>query len=136
MAAVAMAALMLQRPAAPSRILALALLVVLIFDPGAPLRVGFWLSFGAVAAILYSVSGRWRERRWLGQTVGLQTQYHPGDAAADAGVLPAVSPAVAAGEPDRHSLGRLHGVAAEPAGGAGWNRSAPRVQPARWNWRR
>jgi competence protein ComEC len=72
MAAVAMAALMLQRPAAPSRILALALLVVLIFDPGAPLRVGFWLSFGAVAAILYSVSGRWRERRWLGQTVGLQ----------------------------------------------------------------
>ena len=72
MAAVAMAALILQRPAAPSRILALALLAVLIFDPGAPLRVGFWLSFGAVAAILYSVSGRWRERRLLGQTVGLQ----------------------------------------------------------------
>jgi competence protein ComEC len=48
------------------------LLVVLAVDPGAPLRVGFWLSFGAVAAILYSVSGRWRERRWLGQTVGLQ----------------------------------------------------------------
>ena len=72
MAAVAMAALILQRPAAPGRILALALLVVLIFDPGAPLRVGFWLSFGAVAAILYSVSGRWRERRLIGQTVGLQ----------------------------------------------------------------
>ena len=72
MAAVAMAALMLQRSAAPSRILALALLVVLIFDPGAPLRVGFWLSFGAVAAILYTVSGRWRERRLLGQTLGLQ----------------------------------------------------------------
>jgi competence protein ComEC len=72
MVVVAMAALILQRPAAPSRILALALLVVLIVDPGAPLRVGFWLSFGAVAAILYSVSGRWRERRLLGQTVGLQ----------------------------------------------------------------
>ena len=72
MAAVAMAALLLQRVAAPSRILALALLAVLLFDPGAPLRVGFWLSFGAAAVILYSVSGRWRERRLLGQTVGLQ----------------------------------------------------------------
>ncbi len=72
MAAVAMVALMLQRPAAPSRVLALALMVVLAVDPGAPLRVGFWLSFGAVAAILYSVSGRWRERRLFGQTVGLQ----------------------------------------------------------------
>ncbi|MFO1423868.1 MAG: DNA internalization-related competence protein ComEC/Rec2 [Candidatus Competibacteraceae bacterium] len=72
MAAVAMVALMLQRPAAPSRILALALLVVLIVDPGSPLLAGFWLSFGAVAAILYTVSGRWREHRWLGQTIGLQ----------------------------------------------------------------
>ena len=72
MVAVAMTALILQRPAVSSRILALALLVVLLVDPGAPLRVGFWLSFGAVATILYSVSGRWRERRPLGQTVGLQ----------------------------------------------------------------
>ncbi|MDG4549420.1 MAG: DNA internalization-related competence protein ComEC/Rec2 [Candidatus Contendobacter sp.] len=72
MAAVAMTALLLQRSAAPSRILALALLVVLIVDPGSPLLAGFWLSFGAVAAILYTVSGRWRERRWFGQTVGLQ----------------------------------------------------------------
>ena len=72
MAAVAMGALLLQRPAAPSRVLALALLAVLIVDPGAPLLAGFWLSFGAVAAILYSVSGRWREGRLLGQTIGLQ----------------------------------------------------------------
>jgi competence protein ComEC len=72
MAAVAMAALFLQRPAAPSRILALALLVVLVVDPGSPLLAGFWLSFGAVAAILYTVSGRWREHRLLGQTIGLQ----------------------------------------------------------------
>ena len=72
MAAVAMGALLLQRPAAPSRVLALALLAVLIVDPGAPLMAGFWLSFGAVAAILYSVSGRWREGRLLGQTIGLQ----------------------------------------------------------------
>ena len=72
MAAVAMAALIRQRPAAPSRILALALLAVLMVDPGAPLRVGFWLSFGAVAVILYTVSGRWRKQRWLSQAVGLQ----------------------------------------------------------------
>ncbi|HCK81694.1 MAG TPA: DNA internalization-related competence protein ComEC/Rec2 [Candidatus Competibacter sp.] len=72
MVAVAMLALLGQRPVAPSRVLALALLVVLVADPTAPLLVGFWLSFGAVAAILYSVSGRWREQRWLGRTVGLQ----------------------------------------------------------------
>ncbi len=72
MAAVAMIALLVQRPAAPSRILALALLAVLIVDPGSPLLAGFWLSFGAVAAILYTVSGRWREHRRLGQTLGLQ----------------------------------------------------------------
>ncbi|MFZ4789527.1 MAG: DNA internalization-related competence protein ComEC/Rec2 [Candidatus Competibacteraceae bacterium] len=72
MAAVAMTALLLQRPVVPSRILALALLAVLITDPEAPLMAGFWLSFGAVAVILYSVSGRWREGRLFGQTVGLQ----------------------------------------------------------------
>ncbi|MBL8251911.1 MAG: DNA internalization-related competence protein ComEC/Rec2 [Candidatus Competibacter sp.] len=72
MVAVAMLALIAQRPAAPSRILALALVTVLAVDPHAPLLVGFWLSFGAVAVILYSVNGRWRERRWFGQTVGLQ----------------------------------------------------------------
>ena len=72
MVAVAMTALLLQRPAVPSRMLALALFAVLIIDPGSPLLAGFWLSFGAVAAILYSVSGRWREGRWFGQTVSLQ----------------------------------------------------------------
>ena len=72
MAAVAMVALIIQRPAAPSRILALALLAVLLYDPAAPLLAGFWLSFGAVAAIVYSTSGRWCERAWLSQTVGLQ----------------------------------------------------------------
>jgi competence protein ComEC len=72
MAAVAMTALLLQRPVVPSRMLALALLAVLISDPEAPLMAGFWLSFGAVATILYSVSGRWREGRVLGQTLGLQ----------------------------------------------------------------
>ena len=72
MLAVAMTALFFLRAAASSHILALALLTVLIIDPKAPLLVGFWLSFGAVAAILYSVGGRWRARRPLGQTIDLQ----------------------------------------------------------------
>ncbi|HRY14472.1 MAG TPA: DNA internalization-related competence protein ComEC/Rec2 [Candidatus Competibacteraceae bacterium] len=72
MAAVAMLALIALRPAAPGRILALALLVVLIVDPGAPTGGGFWLSFGAVAIILYSVSGRWHEHHPFSQTVRLQ----------------------------------------------------------------
>ncbi|MBL8259009.1 MAG: DNA internalization-related competence protein ComEC/Rec2 [Candidatus Competibacteraceae bacterium] len=72
MVAVAMLALLAQRPAAPGRMLALALLAVLVADPNAPLTVGFWLSFGAVAVILYSVSGRWRERGRFGQTLGVQ----------------------------------------------------------------
>lgn len=46
------------RIVAPSRILALALLVVLLFDPWAVLAAGFWLSFGAVAALLYIGAAR------------------------------------------------------------------------------
>ncbi|MBK7416461.1 MAG: DNA internalization-related competence protein ComEC/Rec2 [Dechloromonas sp.] len=57
---------------APSRILCLALLVVLLIDPWAVLAAGFWLSFGAVGALLYVGSalvgeGRgWRDqvRAW------------------------------------------------------------------------
>jgi competence protein ComEC len=56
------------RVIAPSRTLSLALLVVLLIDPWAVLAAGFWLSFGAVGALLYvgsavvGVSGGWRER--------------------------------------------------------------------------
>lgn len=57
MAAVALLALLLQRPVVPSRLLALALFVVLLLDPSAPLSAGFWLSFCAVAVILFSVTG-------------------------------------------------------------------------------
>lgn len=42
---------------APSRTLALALLLVLLVDPWAVLAAGFWLSFLAVAALLYITSG-------------------------------------------------------------------------------
>lgn len=56
------------RIVAPSRILLLALLVVLVLDPWAVLAAGFWLSFGAVGALLYVTSARlsegegWRQR--------------------------------------------------------------------------
>jgi competence protein ComEC len=41
------------RIASPARTLALALAVVLVFDPWAVLSAGFWLSFGAVALIFF-----------------------------------------------------------------------------------
>ncbi len=42
----------------PSRVLATALLVVLVVDPWASLWPGFWLSFGAIACILFASAGR------------------------------------------------------------------------------
>lgn len=54
------------RHGSPSRVLALAALAVLAIDPWAVLSAGFWLSFGAVAAIFFVMglrtghTGRWR----------------------------------------------------------------------------
>jgi competence protein ComEC len=65
---VAAAAMLSGRLVAPSRTLSLALLVVLIMDPWAVLAAGFWLSFGAVGALLYVGSAQldagkgWRQR--------------------------------------------------------------------------
>lgn len=42
--------------------------VIVMLDPAAVLGVGFWLSFGAVALLIWSSAGRWRksaESRWL-----------------------------------------------------------------------
>jgi len=50
--------LLLGRPVSLGRSFSLALFGVLLCDPLAPLGSGFWLSFGAVAVILYSVAGR------------------------------------------------------------------------------
>ncbi|NOV29144.1 DNA internalization-related competence protein ComEC/Rec2 [Methylomonas sp. ZR1] len=67
MLSVALAAIAWQRNTAPMRILLLALLAVLLFDPLAVLSVGFWLSFVAVALLIYVSAGRlgrpsyWRE---------------------------------------------------------------------------
>ena len=74
MIAVGMLALPLQRHTRPSSLLALALILVLLIDPMAVMAPGFWLSFGAVAVILYGMSGRlamrslwwrWGRVQWL-----------------------------------------------------------------------
>ena len=79
MVGVAMGAILVGRALHPGRTLALALLAVLVWDPLAVTAAGFWLSFGAVAAILYGLAGRvsaaglggsWGRVQWL-VTVGL-----------------------------------------------------------------
>jgi len=65
MLAVVAAALWLGVIESASIVLCLALLVVVLIDPWAVLAPGFWLSFGAVAAILYITSGRIGHGHWL-----------------------------------------------------------------------
>ncbi|BCX89829.1 competence protein ComEC [Methylomarinovum tepidoasis] len=65
MLAVALLAWRWRRAVSPWRGLDLALLGVCLLDPRAPLQGGFWLSFGAVAWILYVLQGRCRPLpRW------------------------------------------------------------------------
>ncbi len=59
-----MIAVIMRRPTAPSSILALSLLLVLLWDPFAVLSAGFWLSFLAVAIILYTSQNRFPSPRW------------------------------------------------------------------------
>ncbi len=64
---------LLDRTPTPSRLLAAALAVVVAIDPWAANAPGFWLSFCAVAALLYSGMGRLRPAPvWLSW---LQTQW-------------------------------------------------------------
>jgi competence protein ComEC len=64
MLSVAAVALVLDRFQSPFRVLALALVVVILVDPWAPLSAGFWLSFGAVA-ILFHAARTARDEGWL-----------------------------------------------------------------------
>ncbi|MBK1646531.1 DNA internalization-related competence protein ComEC/Rec2 [Thiocapsa imhoffii] len=68
MLAVVLAALFWLRTLRPYHALLLALVGVLLVDPGAVLAAGFWLSFGAVAVLLYSLGQRLPRRdlwtRW------------------------------------------------------------------------
>jgi competence protein ComEC len=72
MVAVAAAALWLDRMQSASKVLSLALLVVLIADPWAVNSPGFWLSFGAVGAIFYSGVGIRDQGGWLRAWVRMQ----------------------------------------------------------------
>ncbi|MBK8162331.1 MAG: DNA internalization-related competence protein ComEC/Rec2 [Gammaproteobacteria bacterium] len=66
MIGVVMLAVLRRRHHAPGRTLMTALLCVLLLDPLAVMNGGFWLSFGAVAAILFGMNQRaGREAWWL-----------------------------------------------------------------------
>ncbi len=74
MLAVAMGGILLRRQQRPSHLLAVALLLVVLIDPQSVLLAGFWLSFVAVAVILYGFSGRlsnvglwqkWGRMQWV-----------------------------------------------------------------------
>ena len=65
-------ALWLGRIASASRVLVLALLAVVLLDPWAVLAPGFWLSFGAVAAMLYVSVGRISRPHWLVEAARVQ----------------------------------------------------------------
>ena len=58
-------AMLWRRAIGPGRALLTALTAVLLFDPMAPLAIGFWLSFGAVAVLIWVFSGRARGKGWL-----------------------------------------------------------------------
>jgi competence protein ComEC len=58
MVGVALGGVILAQPVRPVRSLSLALFLVVLFDPVAPLTPGFWLSFGAVGLILVVLGGR------------------------------------------------------------------------------
>jgi competence protein ComEC len=66
MLVVVLGGVFLRRRTSPSVLLAVALLAVLLADPLAVMSPGFWLSFAAVAVILYALSGAvtegWTER--------------------------------------------------------------------------
>lgn len=51
-------ALVWRRAVPPGRALLLALLAVLVFDPLSPLAMGFWLSFAAVAVLIFAFAWR------------------------------------------------------------------------------
>ena len=64
MLGVVMGGILLRRQTAPTQLLAIALLAVLTYDPLAVMAAGFWLSFAAVAVILFVAHGESRRMEW------------------------------------------------------------------------
>lgn len=78
MLSVVAAALWLGRITAVSQVLCAALIAVLLFDPWSVLWPGFWLSFAAIACILFASAGRASElasSRWQSLIAAARTQY-------------------------------------------------------------
>lgn len=65
MLAIAALAVLTAREIAAHRLLAGALLAVLLLDPWAVLAPGFWLSFGCVALLFYITAGQLSAEHWL-----------------------------------------------------------------------
>lgn len=65
MLAVVLIALLCRRTLRPWSALSVALAAVLLIDPLALLSYGFWLSFGAVAVLLFALTGRLGAPRWF-----------------------------------------------------------------------
>ena len=72
MLAAACCALLLGRETRPGRVLALALVAVLVLDPWSVRAAGFWLSFGAVAIIVSVVAGRFPQPGGLNSSIRIQ----------------------------------------------------------------
>lgn len=72
MISVVMGAMYWQRHYTPSRVICVALWLVLLFDPLAVLSAGFWLSFGAVGIISYGLVGRLSQPRFIIQLIKTQ----------------------------------------------------------------
>jgi competence protein ComEC len=72
MLSVALGGVILAQPVRPARSLSLALFLVVLIDPPAPLTVGFWLSFGAVGVILLALGGRLRSAGRVVQLLRVQ----------------------------------------------------------------
>ncbi|MFL6659066.1 MAG: DNA internalization-related competence protein ComEC/Rec2, partial [Massilia sp.] len=78
MLCVVAAAMWAGRLTSVSHVLCMALLVVVLIDPWAVLSPGFWLSFGAVAMILYASEGRTEaphQPYWSAFKAAAHTQY-------------------------------------------------------------
>ncbi|MBZ0105454.1 MAG: DNA internalization-related competence protein ComEC/Rec2 [Sulfuricella denitrificans] len=67
MLSVVAVALWLGRTSSPFSVVSLALLVVLLLDPWAVMSPGFWLSFGAVVAMMGAGVGRIGRPHWLAE---------------------------------------------------------------------
>jgi competence protein ComEC len=83
MLAIAACGVWLGRPGTAGIVWLWALAGVVLWDPWAPLTPGFWLSYGAVALLLYASVGRlreveggsWRQRTWHAVREGAHAQW-------------------------------------------------------------